>query len=308
MNRRLWRFAGIASLCILIVLTLISCGHRAPAKPAAMLTGLETFQVPGADLKAFIYVNQGEPLLVPGDRLSLPSEVSIDSVSGWALSPETAGVAIDFTFPEEAKEAFNAVPGDVWKYLDGSRLFLVSGPETEQLGDRILSGAFVSLEEARPEIWKTMNMLPADPAYTSLATGYVVSTEELQQWLSQLVEGENLQAITVLEQLPFIDHAAFGLYAGGDIAPVDNLSLEHLEQSGVGGLIIVKFTLPSYITGPAFRTLADRLGLEQAGDDVYVTEQGGWSLVAKPQDSYVYMAFMADKDGAAQLLNSALRS
>lgn len=268
---------------------------------AQLPPNFESSLVPNTSYDALVYIAPEVVSLIlqspVSKTINLTFEnltIGISSLTAW-LSPvknsEVVGLSIEFINETTAQMAYEAIEApDIWKRLDGNKIFILYGNFSEPLKERIISKDFVYLKDKIPEVYSLPSFYEK-----SISIGYLRITNNLMNFLEDFLEEgmkENIKYIKLLG----IDYLVFNVYSK-NLVSEKNLIGFLLVRSKYPkffvdlSLWIAKHFTPMEKTPEGYRITVDNVY-------IYLKTKGFWFSRAS-----IYAA-VGDKEGASKLINS----
>ena len=321
----------IAPLIALITAALVLAGcssslvKTTPKLPPGFLETL----VPAGDLSAYMYVSQGSAVTIPLQRFgdaslvqgvpglpAIPERVEIDQMV-LVVGPDLDSFGGSVTFGQDglaemAQALLSQRSDDVTSWRDARRVNLVRGNSgwADSLQSAMRSGDVSRFQDAYPDIWELMRLLPERPPGEPVAAGFLKVDTGLLDSLSSKAGlglsglGQALGAIRITDvaYVAYTDNTSLALpeYVGRD----------YLVEVGVGAVFVVRSSYPGFLLSFFLDTFADRVGLQKgtevSGEDVLFKDLDGMYLVAKPLGDTLVLSLAPTRERAEALMAAVL--
>jgi len=313
---------GALLLVTLLLAFTVACDGLEPGNPV-LPEGFSQAQVPDASVKGFVYMRPGKPISVSTDRFlegeevgsGLPSEVDIGLWTVW-VGPKPEDFGMGFQFVDLS--ALDLVAQELesrsdWaEYLRmGEWLYLFGGEVewVEALKSSIEEGRFVGIEEAYPDEWELIRLLPETPPGEVLGAGFGKLDDEFLAGMEEQFGGVGSDVKSLVDSAR-LRSAAFALYARQAPAELAEFDEEFLKEMGLSGLIITKAGYPGFIINFLFNRAASGAGLEkvqiEGGDAFYKALQESLHVLIKNFGNTFYVAAASEEGSAQALMESVL--
>lgn len=310
----------IGSALALLFLLAGACGREEAQRSPALPPGFAEAFVPSADVKAFVYASQGQPLGIPLRRFDLPlpapfsippgapERVGLRSVTAWVgPSLDEFGAMADFSDQGQAQllERFLQGHPSLWQTRQGAQLFLVrgSGPWAQGLRSG-LPASRTTLSQRYSAAWDLLQELPANPPGKPLAAGFVQLDQEVLQGLARTA-GVDPSSIIVALNTARVREVAFAVYAEKPLELPQQVDLDYVKKTGLGLLLVTRAGYPRFVVSAAFGTFVRQAGLEKFdlhGTTAYHAEQEGLHLVVRPKGNLIFVAISPDRTTGEALM------
>ena len=318
------KWVGGALLVLLVTALVLSvavaCDQVEPGDPV-LPDGFRAAQIPDASVKAYVYLKPKEPLSVSverfldGEGAGLPSEAGISLWTVWVGPiPKDFGMGFQFVDLSVLDAVVKELEGGAgsWDHLrKGEWLYLFDGDVewVEALKSSLEGGRFVRLEDAYPDEWEMIRLLPETPPGDVIGAGFGKLDEEFLAGLGEQVGGIGSDVQSLVDAVN-IKSAVFGLYAYEMPAEMPEFGEDFLEEMGLSGLIVTKTGYPGFIINFIFGRAASGAGLEKmdmkGGDAYYKALQESLHVLIKNIGSIFYVAVASETDSARALMESVL--
>ena len=321
----------------LIVLLAASFALLAGCNPTLVQTDpelppgfLET-QVPVAELNAYLYMSQEQPTIIPLELLlaevpvlsgsstaiisGFHTEVGIQRMAAW-MGPDLQSFGASFrfqdvqdaTFVEEqmAERAREAVQS--WR--DGADLQLArgSGPWVEGLRSALSNGSTVDFQEAYPEVWKLIRLLPTSPPGEVVAAGFLRPTSTVIDSLAARA-GLDLGRFGPALGTVNVKIVAFAAYSNQRIVFPTEVTPEYIQENQIGAIYIARSSYPGFILSFFLDRFAGRVDLEETqviGETVLYREYEDVYLMVKVLGNTIFFTLAPSRDYAQELMAAVL--
>ena len=313
----------------LIVLLAASFALLAGCNPTLVQTDpelppgfLET-PVPDVELNAYLYTSQEQPTIIPLELLlaevsvpsGFPTEVGVQRMAAW-MGPDlqSFGASLRFqdvqdaTFVEEqmAERAREAVQS--WR--DGADLQLArgSGPWVEGLRSALSNGSTTDFQEAYPEVWKLLRLLPASPPGEVVAAGFLRPTSTVIDSLAARA-GLNLGRFGPALGTVNVKNVAFAAYSNQRIVFPTEVTPEYIQEYQIGAIYIAQSSYPGFILSFFLDRFAGRVDLEETqviGEAVLYREFEDVYLMVKVLGNTIFFTLAPSRDYAQELMAAVL--
>lgn len=327
----------IASLIALITVALLLAGcSPSLVKPTPKLPpGFLETPVPAGDLSAYLYLSQGSPITIPLERFGdpaqavgnprfvrIPETVGINRLA-LAVGPDLGSFGGAIEFESASRGFYNDIQAEmaeivasgqpevtVWR--GNKELFLVRGTGgwADAMKVALQSGDASRFQDAYPDIWELMRLLPERPPGEPVAAGFLkVDTGLLDSLTSKA--GLGLRGLGQALGAIRITDVAYVVYTDNtSLALPEDVGREYLEEAGVGAVFVVRSAYPGFLLSFFLNTFADRVGLQKgtevSGEDVLSKDLDGMYLVAKPLDNTLFLVLAPTRERAEALMAAVL--
>ena len=310
------------------VLLLAGCSPSLVKGTPKLPPGFLEAPVPEGDLSAYLFLAQESPITIPlarfgnvevaGREFSLlgdiPIDIGIDSAAVW-VGPglDSFGARIEFQAETLARAADVLLTGraEVTHWREGTRLNLVrgTGTWTDGLEVSLRSGTASPFQDAYPDSWELMRLLPENPPMDPVGAGFTKVDSTLLDSLASKAGlglsglGQALGSINVTD-------IAYAAYTNEPLNLPEEFGRDYLEESGVGAVFVARSSYPGFLLSFFLNTFADRIGLETgtevSGQDVLSREEGEMHLLVKPVGSIIFLVLASSSQDAELLMASVL--
>ncbi len=320
-KRLLMPFVGLFAGLVLVS----ACQVIEPGDPA-LPNGFLDAGIPDVELGVYMYADPGYEITIPVTVLVDGVEI-IDEVTGTRVIAathtdlESIGARVDFSgaataervlqvFEQQAATSGTTLP---WLYRDGLSIAVVEGdsPWAVQMQEAFTSNATVNFQDAYPDTWEVMRLLPEDPPAPAVAAGFVRNVSDLIEGILTKQDISTLGLNSALD-LVRVEHVAFAAYANDlDSLPTNITDLD-LQQANMGVIAVAKAGYPGPIINVMLNTFASRAGLEDitiGGEEArYRNLDNKAHLILKNFGGVLYFALSPTREGAEQLMQSVIDS
>ncbi len=309
------------------MLFMLGCSPTLARVTPQMPPGFLEAQVPEGDLSAYLYVSQASPVVIPTSLLgdltavvadprftTLPESVEIQRLA-LAVGPHLDSFGGDLLFGEdrdaEMAETLLSDRDEMAVWRDGVALNLVGGDGgwANALEVALTSGNASRFQDAYPDLWDLMRLLPEKPPMKPVAAGFVRVGGELLDSLASEA-GLDLGGIGQAFGAINVTDVVFAAYADVPLELSLEMGAEYFEEAGLGALFVAHSTYPGFVLSFFLRNFADRVGLEEGtvvtGQDVLSRDVGEFRLMAKSIGNTVFLSLATDGARAEALLGSVL--
>ena len=319
------RFSPVILLALsaTAILVLAGCNPTLVETDPKLPSGFLDTQVPDVELNAYLYASQEQPTIIPLELLlaevsvpsGTPTEVGMQRMAAW-MGPDlkSFGASLRFqdvqdaTFVEEqmAERAREAVQS--WR--DGADLQLArgSGPWVEGLRSALSNGSTVTFQEAYPEVWELMRLLPASPPGEVVAAGFLLPTSTVIDSLASRA-GLNLGRFAPALGTVNVKSVAFAAYSNQRIAFPTEVTPEYLQEYQIGAIYVARSSYPGLILSFFLDRFAGRVDLEKTqviGESVLYREYEDVYLMVKVLGNTIFFTLAPSRDYAEELMAAVL--
>ncbi len=323
------RYRYLSALFVIVstVLLLAGCSPSLVKGTPKLPPGFLGAPVPSGDLSAYLFLAQESPITIPlarfGDSalvannprfVEIPETMAINRLA-LAVGPdlESFGGVIEFNRDLLAEMAGDLVSGkpEISTFRDGRSLALVRGTGgwADAMEVALRSGDSSRFQDAYPDSWELMRLLPENPPMDPVAAGFVEVDSTLLDSLASEAGvglsglGQALGSINVTD-------IAYAAYTNEPLNLPEEFGRDYLEESGVGAVFVAQSSYPGFLLGFFLNTFADRIGLETgtevSGQDVLAREEGEMHLLVKPVGSTIFLVLASSSQDAQLLMASVL--
>jgi len=317
--RKVGSLLPILLVAMLLLPFISACDQVEPGDPV-LPGGFQEAGIPDASVKGYVYLKPEDPFSVSVERFldgegAQPLEAGVALWTVW-VGPRPKDFGMGFQFVDSS--GLNIVVRRIEQesehkdYLrKGEWLYLFEGDVEwiEAVKASLESGTLVRLEEAYPDEWELIRLLPESPPSDVVGAGFGKLDDEFLAGLSEQVGGIGSD-IESLADAVNVKSAAFGLYAEDVPSALPELGEDFLEEMGVSGLIVTKTGYPGFILNFVFSRAASGAGLEKmeinGGDAYYKALQESLHVLVKNIGSTFFVAGASEMDSARALMESVL--
>lgn len=301
----------------------VSCEEIEPGNPV-LPPGFGEAQLPDVSIKGYAYIKPEVTLSVPLSRFldqgepvpGLPSETGIVLWSVW-VGPRPKDFGMAFEFSDAAVldvlvEQLAEGPGRMEHMRLGNSLYFFSGEVewVEALKASIGEGRFVGVEDAHPDEWKLLQLLPEEPPGKVLGAGFGKLDDEFLEGMVAEFRGPGGD-VRQLADAARIKNAVFGLYAKETPNTLSEFDEDFLMEMGLSALVVTKAGYPGFIINFLFSRAASGAGLEkvdiEGGDAYYKALQENLRVMVKNRGSIFFATVASERDSAQRLMESILK-
>ncbi len=316
---------------ITVALLLAGCSSSLVKTTPKLPPGFLETPVPAGDLSAYLYVSQDSPITIPLKRFGNPAQAADNPRFPLGEEiPETVGInrlmlavgpdldsfggAIEFNreiLAEMAEDVMSGRP-EVSAWRQGNVLDLVRGTGgwADAMESTLRSGDSSRFQDAYPDIWELMRLLPERPPGEPVAAGFLKVdtglldslTSEAGLGLSGLGQALGAIRITDVAYVAYTDNTSLAL--------PEDFGRDYLEEAGVGAIFVVRSAYPGFLLSFFLNTFADRVGLQKgtevSGEDVLSKDLDDMYLVAKSLDNTLFLSLAPTRERAEALMAAVL--
>ena len=318
-------------LLALLALTLFTTAACSPAlvKTTPKLPpGFLDAPVPAGDLSAYLYVSQESPVTMPlglfGEVLPdlrasglsgpVPAEASVERLAVW-MGPglDLFGGRIVFgeEWSAEVSEGLMSGRDEVTSWRESRQLNLVrgTGEWADAMTAALRSGDASPFEDAYPDMWELMCLLPESPPEKPVAAGFVrVSGGILDPLVARA--GLDLEGVAQALGAIHVTDIAFAGYSDVGLALPEEVTPDYFKEAGVSAVFVARSGYPGFLLSFFLGTFADRVGLEKGslanGQEVLSRELEDVHLVAKSLGNTLFLTLAPTREKAEALMSSVL--
>jgi hypothetical protein len=321
------RTANVTLLAVVAAALLLGACTANPEPGTPKLPpGFLEAGIPAGDLSGYLYLSQESSLVVSLDLLgdfqttSLADlagtsvAVSISDIAAW-VGPnlESFGGRVSFNAtvsPDTAQAVLSSrVDFDVWR-RDSQVLFVRGAGEwANGIKSSLQSGDTQRFQDAFPDTWALMGLLPSDPPATPVAAGFSSTSGGTLDELSSKMDldlGGLSQAFGAIN----VTEIVFAAYANDAIIIPGQIYRDFLSSSRVGAIIVARSTYPGAILSFFLDSFADQIGLSDgptiSGEEVLSRELDGIHLLVKPLGNTIFLTIAPSQAMAEALMASAI--
>lgn len=318
-SRKIGSLLPILLVAMFLLPFLGACEQPEPGDPV-LPGGFQEARIPDASVKGYVYLKPETPFSVSVERFlddegghSLEADVALWTV--W-VGPRPKDFAMGFQFvaPSDLDTVVGRIekepePRDYlrkgdWLYFFEGDVEWVEAVKTSLGGERS-----VLLEEAYPDEWELIRLLPESPPGAVVGAGFGKLDDEFLVGLSEQVGGVGSDIESLAEAVN-VKSAAFGLYGEVMPAAMPELGEDFLEEMGVSGLIVTRTGYPGFIINFVFSRAASGAGLEKmeikGGDAYYKALHESLHVLVKNVGSTFFVSGASEMDSARALMESVL--
>ena len=309
------------------VLLLAGCSPSLVKGTPKLPPGFLEAPVPEGDLSAYLFLAQESPITIPlarfGDPamaannprfLEIPETVGINWLA-LAVGPDldSFGGVIAFNRDLLAEMAGDLVFGkpEVSASRDGKQLTLVRGTGgwADAMKVALRSGDVSSFQDAYPDSWELLRLLPENPPMDPVAAGFTKVDSTLLDSLASKA-GLGLSGLGQALGSINVTNIVYAAYTNEPLNLPEEFGRDYLEESGVGAVFVAQSSYPGFLLGFFLNTFADSIGLETgtevSGQDVLSREEGEMHLLVKPVGSIIFLVLASSSQDAELLMASVL--
>lgn len=317
--RKVGSLLPILLVAMLLLPFVSACDQVEPGDPV-LPDGFQEARIPDASVKGYVYLKPEAPFSVSVERFlndegAQPLEASVALWTVWVgPRPKDFGMGFQFVDLSDLDTVVRRIEqeSEPKDYLrKGEWLYLFEGDVewVEALKASLESGTLVLLEEAYPDEWELIRLLPESPPGDVVGAGFGKLDDEFLAGLSEQVGGIGGDVESLADAVN-VKSVAFGLYAEDLPAAMPELGEDFLEEMGVSGLIVTKTGYPGFIINFVFSRAASGAGLEKidikGGDAYYKALQESLHVLVKNTGSTFFVAGASEMDSARALMESVL--
>ena len=319
-----WRLALVAMVAALF---LIGCASNPEPGTPKLPPGFLQAEIPAGDLFGYLYVSQDPPATISLNLLgdlraaslidsasAASVDVGIGDLAAW-VGPTLDAFGGRMTFSEsvstEVAVRVLSSQGEVDVWRDGRRVLFVRGYGDWSIGVNaaLRSGNTRRFQDAYPETWELMGLLPADPPVEPVAAGFSrVSGGTLGE--ISLKTGLDLGSLSQAFGAINVTEIVFAAYADDTIAIPAQIDRDFLTESRVGAVIVARSTYPGFILSFFLNSFSDQIGLTEGptihGEEVLARELDGVHLLVKPIGNTIFLSIAPSRAMAEALMASAI--
>ncbi len=328
MRQRVARLLIVLSIGLVALIAIAGCEEPTLGNPL-LPTGFADTPLPQAPLNGYLYVRPGHittlatslfttaPAPQGGSPLPLPESIGLDALQAWGgPSAGSFGALLDLASTQEAQAVSRALesgqtPLRAWQRQEEDRVHLVGGADAwaEGLKTALQGRQAVTLQEAYPEAWNTIRLLPEHPPSPPIAAGFVrLEGELLEAWGTRA--GISLQGLTAAAGALRIQTVAFALYGDLPARIGPEIGPDFLAKAGLGGIFVGRSEYPGFLLSWAFGAVEGRGPLEKVtlpqGTTAYSVALEPLHVMIAYRGRVVYGAVASSKEQAQALLLVAL--
>jgi hypothetical protein len=241
----------------------------------------------------------------------VPEEVGISLVAVWVgPSPKHYGAGLRFTDTGVLDAVVTVLEKqgkrDIMRTGEWLYFFEGDGEWVAALRAAINEGRFVKIEDAYPEEWEMIRLLPEKPGVEMVGAGFGKLDEEFVASLDELPEfGGDVKSLAESAKL---QSTAFGLYAKVVPASISDFSEKSIKQLGPVGIVVTRTGYPGFLIGFMFGRAASGAGLENVqikdGDAYYKAMREDMHIFIKNRSSIFYITAATERNDAQSLMES----
>ena len=312
---------------VLALLLMVGCSPSLVKTTPKLPPGFLEARVPACDLSAYLYVSQESPITIPLERFgdpaqapnnpkfaTMPESLEINRLA-LAVGPnlDSFGGSIAFNDDLQAEMAEDVASGrpEVIVWREGRELNLVRGTGgwANALEGALRTGDASPFEDAYPDIWDLMRLLPEAPPKEPVAAGFVHVSQDI---LDSLVTRAGLELEGVAQALGAINvsDVVFAAYADTSLTLPAEVGPDYFNEAGVGAVFVARSAYPGFLLSFFLGTFADRVDLEKGslanGQGVMFREMDDMHLVAKSVGNTLFLTLAPTREKAEALMTSVL--
>ena len=328
MRHSMLRAFPLITAVLSLVLLLVGCSPTLEQTTPKLPPGFLEARVPEGDLSALLYLSQQPPVTIPLARFGNPlralerlpligdivPDVGIDSLAAW-VGPDLDSFGARVTFQQhvwaQAADVMLLGRDEVTRWREGGELYLVRGTGgwADAMKLALQSGDATRFQDAQPDIWDLMSLLPEQPPTDPVAAGFVRLEGDLMDLLSVRV-GLDIGGIAQAFGAINVTDIVFVAYTDASLALPTEIGPDFFNEAGVGAIFVMRSTYPGFLLSFFLDNFADRLELEKgsvvSGQDVLVREFKDVHLVVKALGNTIFLALAPSREQAEALMASAL--
>ena len=311
----------IASVALLVVGPLLwgACESDLESGMPELPPGFLDADIPTGDLSGYLFFSD-QPLpkislsLLGSSFATASATASIWDMSVWfGPNIESFGGIVDFketASAEVAQKVLSSHAGiDAWRE-SGVVLFVRGGGEwAADTKASLHSETSEIFQEAFPDAWDLMTLMPSDPPAEPVAAGFTSTKGGTLDHIASktgLDLGGLGQAFGVIN----VSQVAFVAYSDDTINIPAQVDRAFLFSSHVGVIMVAESSYPGALLSAFLSSFSDQMGLSDGltigGEEVLSRELGGAFLFLKSIDSTVFLSLAPSQSMAQALMASAI--
>lgn len=322
------RTANVTLLAtVALALLLGACTANPESGTPKLPPGFLEAEIPAGDLSGYLFLSQDPPptislnLLgdVPATSIAdLSASVSVDAsvsdVAAWVgPNVETFGGRVSFNETASAEMALSVLSShaniDAW--LEGSQVLFVrgGGEWADGIKGALQSGNAQRFQDAYPDTWELMGLLPSDPLVEPVAAGFSVTSGDIMDQIASKT-GLNLGGLGQAFGTINVTEIVFAAYTNDALTIPGQINRDFLSDSRVGAIVVARSTYPGVILSFFLDSFSGQMGLDDgptiSGQEVLSRESDGVHLLLTPLGNTIFLSIAPSEAMAEALMASAI--
>jgi len=269
-HNRYWVIFSLAITFALIPAMIVGCTSPKMSNPLA--DELAATMVPDVNLDVYLYIDQGNPTIVPKNLIDSPTDISADSLAIWGVINDnmySVGGALTFTNASDASYIYAQLPqqNDLWEKLSNNIIYFVQGTggTAVSLISAIASNNFKQYDnnQALAEV----SLMPNSSTAIPVGIGVIKPTQAALNLLKPYIDTNSADTIDSIFNWAKPQIIVIGLYSSQqiDIADiVQKIDTNTLWDADLGGTVSMKSSFPGLIFSPIANKYMDNTGYTKA--------------------------------------------
>lgn len=260
---------------LVIILTLIPVmmvGCTEPKLTGTIANELAVTMVPNVNLDIYLYINQGNPTIVPKIFIGSSSDIPVDSVAIWGVINDnmySVGGALTFTNTSDAGYIYSQLPqqNDFWTKLSSNIIYFVqgSGRPADSLISAISNNNFKQYDnnQALGEV----SLMPNGSTTIPVGIGIIKPTQAALNLLKSYIDANSAETIDSIFTWAKPQVIVVGLYSSQQIDIADIIQRINANtnwDADLGVVASINSSFPGLVFSPIASKYLDNTGYTKA--------------------------------------------
>ena len=272
MSKKLPSLSRFFVVILLTSLFLITSACASPKVSSHLADELAATMVPDVNLDVYLYIDQGNPTIVPKNLITSPTDISVDSLAIWGVindSMYSVGGALTFTNVSDASYIYSQLPqqNDLWTKLSSNIIYFVqgSGGPAENLISAISNNNFKQYDDR--QTLGEVSLLSDGDTTMPAAIGIIKPTQAALNLLKPYIDTNSADTINSIFNWAKPKVIVIGLYFSQQIDVADivqRINTNTLWDADLGVIVSIDSSFPGLVFSPIAGKYMDNTGYTKA--------------------------------------------
>lgn len=267
------RYLIAIRLIIILALTpamLLGCVE--PKLTGTIANDLAVTMVPDVNLDVYLYINQGNPTIVPKNLIGSSTDISVDSLAIWGVINDnmySVGGALTFTNATDAKHIYSqsSQQNDLWTKLSSNTIYFVqgSGGSAENLISAISNNNFKQYDDG--QALGEVSLMPDDSTAIPVVIGIIKPIQAAVNLLKPYIDANSAETIESIFTWAKPQVIVIGLYSSQQIDVADivqRINTNTIWDADLGVVVSMNSSFPGLAFSPVANKYLDNTGYPKA--------------------------------------------
>jgi len=233
---------------------------------------LAATKVPDVNLDVYLYIDQGNPIIVPKNLIDSPIDIPVDSLAIWGVINDnmySVGGALTFTNASDSSYIYAQLPQEngLWEKLSSNIIYFVQGTggPAESLISAISSNNFKQYDDN--QALAEVSLMPNKDTAIPFGIGIIKPTQAALNLLKPYIDTNSADTIDSIFNWAKPQVIVIGLYSSQriDVADiVQRIDTNTLGNADLGGIVSMNSSFPGLIFSPLASKFMENSGYTKA--------------------------------------------